>query len=173
MLNGQNSSNYIVSYFASQLDADQNLNELPSFYPNVINPQVIFARVDNNTQIIDSTGTLVDSSVCFETASLVLEVGSLPFIDVDDEYVLCVDTNGTEVLGPLEITTGLSNLDYDFIWRDDTGVIVETGSSYVPTEAGVYTLEVLDVILASQCAAPIKVFTVIESSPPTSERPMI
>ena len=167
VLNGQNSSNYIVSYFASQLDADQNLNELPSFYPNVINPQVIFARVDNNTQIIDSTGTLVDSSVCFETASLVLEVGSLPFIDVDDEYVLCVDTNGTEVLGPLEITTGLSNLDYDFIWRDDTGVIVETGSSYVPTEAGVYTLEVLDVILASQCAAPIKVFTVIESSPPT------
>ena len=167
VLNGQDPTNYLVRYFASQIDADLGQFELPSFYQNTVNPQVIFARVDNNTQIIDATGTLVDSSVCYETAPLILKVNPLPYIDIDDEYVLCVDTNGTEVLGPLEITTGLSNSDYIFIWRDDAGAVVETTSSYIPTEAGVYTLEVFDALLATQCAAPIEVFTVIESSPPT------
>ena len=167
VLNGQDPANYLVRYFASQIDADLDQFELPNFYQNTVNPQVIFARVDNNTQIIDHTGTLVDSSVCYETAPLILKVNPLPYIDIDDEYVMCVDTNGTEVLGPLEITTGLSDSDYTFIWRDDTGTIVETASSYVPTEGGTYTLEVSDALLATQCAAPIEVFTVIESGPPT------
>ena len=167
VLNGQDPANYLVRYFASQNDADLDQFELPNFYENTVNPQVIFARVDNNTQIIDNTGTLVDSSVCYETAPLILKVNPLPYIDLDDEYVMCVNTNGTEVLGPLEITTGLSDSDYTFIWRDDSGTIVETASSYVPTEGGIYTLEVSDALLATQCAAPIEVFTVIESEPPT------
>ncbi|MGB4743296.1 MAG: T9SS type B sorting domain-containing protein [Flavobacteriaceae bacterium] len=167
VLNGQDPANYLVRYFASQNDADLDQFELPNFYENSVNPQVIFARVDNNTQIIDNTGTLVDSSVCYETAPLILKVNPLPYIDIDDEYVMCVNTNGTEVLGPLEITTGLSDSDYTFIWRDDSGTIVETASSYVPTEGGIYTLEVSDALLATQCAAPIEVFTVIESEPPT------
>ena len=167
VLNGQDPANYLVRYFASQIDADLDQFELPSFYQNAVNPQVIFARVDNNTQVINQTGTLVDSSVCYETAPLILMVNPLPFVDIDDEYVLCVDTNGTEVLGPLEIETGLSDLEFIFIWRDAYGTIVETASSYVPTQGGVYTLEVFDALLATQCAAPIEVFTVIESSPPT------
>ncbi|MDB2493707.1 T9SS type B sorting domain-containing protein [Flavobacteriaceae bacterium] len=167
VLNGQDPANYLVRYFASQNDADLDQFELPNFYENTVNPKVIFARVDNNTQIIDNTGTLVDSSVCYETAPLILKVNPLPYIDIDDEYVMCVNTNGTEVLGPLEITTGLSDSDYTFIWRDDSGTIVETASSYVPTEGGIYTLEVSDALLATQCAAPIEVFTVIESEPPT------
>lgn len=167
VLNGQDPANYLVRYFASQNDADLDQFELPNFYENTVNPQVIFARVDNNTQIIDNTGTLVDSSVCYETAPLILKVNPLPYIDIDDEYVMCVNTNGTEVLGPLEITTGLSDSDYTFIWRDDSGIIVETASSYVPTEGGIYTLEVSNALLSTQCAAPIEVFTVIESEPPT------
>ena len=167
VLNGQDPANYLVRYFASQTDADLDQFELPSLYQNTVNPQVIFARVDNNTQIVDSNGTLIDISECYETAPLVLMVNPLPYIDMEDEYVMCVDSNGTEVLGPLEITTGLSDSDYIFIWRDDTGTVVETTSSYIPSEAGVYTLEVSDAIFATQCAAPIEAFTVIESGPPT------
>jgi gliding motility-associated-like protein len=167
VLNGQDPSNYVVSYFATQIDADLDQFELPSFYQNEVNPQEIFARVDNNTQVIGQTGTLVDSSVCYETAPVILKVNPLPYIDIDDEYVICVDTNGTEVVGALEITTGLSDFNYIFIWKDDTGTIVETASSYVPTVSGIYTLEVFDALSATQCAAPIEVFTVIESSPPT------
>ena len=167
VLNGQDPANYLVRYFASQNDADLDQFELPNLYQNVVNPQVIFARVDNNTQIVDNTGTLVDSSVCYETAPLTLMVNPLPYIDIEDEYVMCINTNGTEVLGPLEISTGLSDSDYIFIWRDDTGTVVETASSYVPTQGGIYTLEVIDAVFATQCAAPIEVFTVIESEPPT------
>ena len=167
VLNGQDPANYLVRYFASQNDADLNQFELPNLYQNAVNPQVIFARVDNNTQIVDNTGTLVDSSVCYETAPLTLMVNPLPYIDIEDEYVICINTNGTEVLGPLEITTGLPDSDYIFIWRDDTGTVVETASSYVPIQGGIYTLEVIDAVLATQCAAPIEVFTVIESEPPT------
>lgn len=167
VLNGQDPANYLVRYYASQNDADLDQFELPNFYQNAVNPQVIFARVDNNTQIVDNTGTLVDSSVCYETAPLTLMVNPLPYIDIEDEYVMCINTNGTEVLGPLEITTGLPDSDYIFIWRDDTGTVVETASSYVPTQGGIYTLEVINAVLATQCAAPIEVFTVIESEPPT------
>ena len=167
VLNGQDPSNYVVSYFATQIDADLDQFELPSFYQNEVNPQEIFARVDNNTQVISQTGTLVDSSVCYETAPVILKVNPLPYIDIDDEYVICIDTNGTEVVGALEITTGLSDFNYIFIWKNDTGTIVETASSYVPTVSGIYTLEVFDALSATQCAAPIEVFTVIESSPPT------
>lgn len=34
---------------------------------------------------------------------------------------------------------------------------VETASSYMPTEGGIYTLEVFDALLTTQCAEPIEV----------------
>ncbi len=166
ILNGQNPGNYLVRYFASQSDADLEINELPDVFENTVNPQIIIARVDNDTQVTNPSGSLVDSSVCYETAPVTLIVNPLPIVDTDDNYILCVDTNGTEVLGPLEIETGLSDLDYTFIWKNATGTTVETASRFSPTQGGVYTLEVFDATQPTKCAAPIKIFTVVESSPP-------
>ena len=166
VLNGQDPLNYTVSYYASQVDADQGINGLPTLYENGVNPQVIIARVDNDTQVLDATGTLVDSSICYETALVTLEVNPLPIVLIDPDYILCVNTNGTEVLAPLEVDTGLSGVDYTFIWSDAAGVVLGTGTSYVPLQGGNYTLEVFDATLATQCAAPVEVFTVIESTPP-------
>ena len=166
VLNGQDPLNYTVSYYPSQADADQGINALPTLYENGINPQVIIARVDNDLQVLDATGSLVDSSICYETALVTLEVNPLPIVDIDTDYILCVDTNGTEVLAPLEVDTGLSSVDYTFIWSDATGAVVGTGSSYAPLQGGNYTLEVFDATLSTQCAAPVEVFTVIESTPP-------
>ena len=166
ILNGQNPGNYLVRYYASQSDADLEINELPDVFENTVNPQIIIARVDNDTQVTNPSGSLVDSSVCYETAPVTLIVNPLPIVDTDDNYILCVDTNGTEVLGPLEIETGLSDLDYTFIWKNATGTTVETASRFSPTQGGVYTLEVFDATQPTKCAAPIKIFTVVESSPP-------
>ena len=166
VLNGQDPLNYTVSYYSSQADAEQGINALPTLYENGINSQVIIARVDNDLQVLDATGSLVDSSICYETALVTLEVNPLPIVDIDTDYILCVDTNGTEVLAPLEVDTGLSSVDYTFIWSDATGAIVGTGSSYAPLQGGNYTLEVFDATLSTQCAAPVEVFTVIESTPP-------
>jgi gliding motility-associated-like protein len=135
-------------------------------YQNTVNPQVIIARVDNDIEVLDDTGALVDSSICYATALLTLNVDPLPIVLIDMDYILCVDTNGTEVLSPLEIETGLSSEDYTFIWSDATGVVVGTGSSYAPSQGGTYSLEVFDATLQTQCAAPVEVFTVIESTPP-------
>lgn len=42
--NGQ-SADFIVSYFASQEDADENTNALPTIFTNTSNPQEIFTRI--------------------------------------------------------------------------------------------------------------------------------
>jgi gliding motility-associated-like protein len=166
VLDGQDPLNYIVSYYASQADADQAINALPMLYENGVNPQVVIARVDNDIQVLNSSGALVDSSICYETAQVTLEVNPLPIVIIDPEYILCVDTNGTEVLAPLVIDTDLSAADYTFVWADAGGAVVGSGSSYAPTQGGSYSLEVFDATLPTLCAAPIEVFTVIESNPP-------
>ena len=166
VLNGQDPANYTVRYYASQSDADLDINVLPNLFENSVNPQVIIARVDNDTQVLDGSGALVDSSVCFETAEVTLEVNPLPIVEIEEEYILCVDLNGSEVLAPLVIDTGLSDVDYTFVWADASGTIVGTNSSYAPVQGGVYTLEVYDATLITECAAPIEAFTVIESTPP-------
>ena len=167
VLNGQDPLNYTVRYYANQSDADQNVNELPTLFENNINPQLIIARVDNDIQVLDSSGALIDSSICYETAEVTLKVNPLPIVEIEEEYILCVDLNGTEVLAPLEIDTGLSNLEYTFVWTDANSVIVGANSSYAPVQGGIYTLEVYDNTLSTQCAAPIQTFTVIESTPPS------
>ena len=166
VLDGQDPLNYTVSYYATQVDADQGINALPMLYQNTVNPQVIIARVDNDIEELDDTGALVDSSICYATALLTLNVDPLPIVVIETDYILCVDTNGTEVLAPLEIETDLSSDDYTFIWSDATGTIVGTGSSYAPSQGGTYSLEVFDATLQTQCAAPVEVFSVIESAPP-------
>jgi len=166
VLNGQDPVDYTVRYYASQSDADQAINELPTLFENSVNPQLIIARVDNDTQVLDSSGTLIDSSICYETAEVTLEVNPLPVVEIEDDYLLCVDLNGTEVLSPLVIDTGLSNTEHTFIWRDASGMLVATNSNYAPVQGGTYTLEVFDDTLSTQCAAPIETFTVIESTPP-------
>ena len=166
VLDGQDPLNYTVSYYATQADADQGINALPTLYQNTVNPQVIIARVDNDIQELDDTGALVDSSICYATALLTLNVDPLPIVLIETDYILCVDTNGTEVLAPLEIETDLSSDDYTFIWSDATGAVVGTGSSYAPSQGGTYSLEVFDATLQTQCAAPVEVFSVIESAPP-------
>lgn len=167
VLNGQNSADYSVRYFASQSDADSNINELLSPYINTMNPQIIIARVDNDTQVTGPSGVLVDVSICYETAPVTLVVNPLPIIDIESDYILCVDTNGTEVLEPLDIDTGLSTVDHTFIWKDSTGAVVGTDSNYKPTAGGTYTLEVFDATQVTTCAAPIQTFIVTESAPPT------
>ena len=166
VLDGQDPLNYTVSYYADQADADQGINALSTLYENQVNPQVIIARVDNDIQVLDDTGALVDSSICYATSLVTLQVDPLPIVLIDMDYILCVDTNGTQVLAPLEIDTGLLASDYTFIWSDATGAVVGTGSSYAPSQGGTYSLEVFDATLFTQCAAPVEVFTVIESAPP-------
>ena len=137
------------------------VNPLPTLYENTSNPQVIYARVDNDTP--DGNGA--DSSICYAVTELTLVVEPIPAFTLDDAYVLCVDANGTEVLDPLVLDTGLSAVDHGFQWElDGVAIVGATGSTYAPTEGGTYGVTVTD--LASGCDSYLETL-VEESAPPT------
>ena len=161
VLDGQDPANYIVSYYFTEADAELGVNPLPFTYENVTNPQVIYARVDNDTP--DGTG--VDTSICYAVTPLTLQVNLLPIFDLEDTYTLCVNTNGTEVINPPVLDTGLSTADYTFEWSLDATVLPgETGSSLTATQPGTYSVLVTNNVTGCQNTDSALVES---SSPPT------
>ncbi|MEY8849330.1 T9SS type B sorting domain-containing protein, partial [Psychroserpens sp. XS_ASV72] len=164
VLGGQDPADYVVSYYATLTDAELGVSPLPFLYENVTNPQVIYVRVDNDTMVDDGTGNMVDSSICYSVAPLTLFVDPLPVFGLEDSYVLCVDTNGTEVLGVPVLDTGLSGPAYGFQWLlEGVPLAGATSGSYTPLEGGLYTVVVTDSQTGCQSQDSAQV---IESSPP-------
>ena len=160
ILNGQDATNFIVSYYATQADAELGVNPIPTTYENISNPQVVYVRVDNDTP--DAAG--MDSSICYALTELTLQVNLLPIFDLDDFYTLCTDANGTEVIGLPLLDTGLPSGDYSFEWSLDGTVLPgETGPSLTATVAGTYT--VLVVNTATGCENTDSAEVVISSPP--------
>ncbi|WP_339622497.1 T9SS type B sorting domain-containing protein [uncultured Winogradskyella sp.] len=167
VLDGQNPANYIVSYYASEFDAELAVNPLNNAYENMVNPQIIWARVDNNT--LDVLG--IDTSICYKVTELTLQVNLRPQFNLENSYTLCLNTNGTEALEPLVIDTGLLATNYNFEWSyNGTVIITETDSSIMPTQGGIYSVTVTDVTssIVTNCTNTITT-EVIESEPPVLE----
>ncbi|WP_179376654.1 T9SS type B sorting domain-containing protein [Winogradskyella wichelsiae] len=166
VLDLQNSADYIVTYYETQEEADLKVNPLPTLYENIVNPQVIYARVDND---IPDPVTGADTSICYAVAELTLQVNALPEFDLDDRYVLCINTNDTEALAPLVIDTYLSAVDYSFVWYfNDVEMAGETGASLIPLEEGNYSVEVTDLNTSTETNCTHSDSTeVIESEPPS------
>ena len=162
ILQGQDPSIYEVTYYAEFSDADLFINPIPNVYENITENQVIYARVDNvNTS----------SDFCYEITEVLLEVKRLPQFDLDDDYVLCINSNGTEVVTPPLLDTQLSESDYTFAWYiEGTLIPGVVTSSYLVTEGGNY--EVLVTNIASGCQT-IDATVVIESGPPSVTVTMI
>ncbi|WP_229724577.1 T9SS type B sorting domain-containing protein [Winogradskyella forsetii] len=166
VLDGQDPLNYIVTYYATQEDADDKVNPLPTLYENMTNPQVIYARVDNDTP---DAVTDADTSICYALAALTLQVNPLPEFDLEDGYTLCVNTDGSEILDPLVIDTGLSATDYGFVWRyEGVEITGETGPSIMPTQGGSYSVLVTDISTSTATNCTNEDTTeVMESEPPS------
>jgi gliding motility-associated-like protein len=240
-------SNYAVTYYATAADAAMATNALPSLYENTVNPQIIYARVDNNTPVVvaipgggldlttltaaldfnndgvddtydtdgdgvfdlvdidadgvsdaidvDANGTvdyidvdgdgigdavdldgdgdfdfndnLADSSACSAISEVTLQVNPLPIIDLDTNYLLCLNRDGSEVINQPAIDPGLSAALYSFEWTDASGTVVSTAAIFEPTAGGVYTLLVTDTSssLVTMCQSSFS-FTVDVSSRP-------
>ncbi len=155
VLDGQNPVNFGVTYYASMTDANLGINPLSTSYQNMTNPQTIFARVDDNS---------TPSSICFAITDALLQVELLPMFDLEDEYILCTNSNGTEVIGPPILETGLSSANYTFEWRlDGTVISGETGTSLIPIQGGTYSVIVTDNSTLCQSSDNAEV---IESAPP-------
>ena len=238
VLDGQDPANYIVSYYETEMDAELGVNPIPFLYENITNPQVIYVRVDNDTQgaallnldlttltagldfngdgtvdtidtngdgvfdLIDVDGDNVsdgfdtdmdglidfidldgdglgdlvdldndgvvdnafDSSICYAVAPLTLQVNPLPVFELDESYILCVDTNGTEVLSLPLLDTGLTTPEYEFEWSlNGTPIAGATEGSYAPLEGGTYSVIVTNAATGCQSSGMTEV---IESAPP-------
>ena len=143
---------YTVSFYDSAAAAEAGVDPIPNVYENTSNPQVVYVRVDN------------DSTICYATTTLTLSVDLRPVFALEDRYVLCVDTNGTEtVQTPPVIDTGLSASDYTFEWTDSSGAVVGTDAFLVPAVADTYGVLVTDNVTGCQSAATA---LVEQSSPP-------
>ncbi|HEX9825189.1 MAG TPA: T9SS type B sorting domain-containing protein [Flavobacteriaceae bacterium] len=155
VLDGQSPANFTVTYYSLSADANAGVNPIPTLYENTTNPQIIYARVDD-----DST----PNSVCYAVTNLTLRVELLPMPDLEDSYVLCVNSNGTEVVAPPVLDTGLSNTNYSFEWSlDGTVISGETNSSLIPGQGGTYSVTVTDNTTSCQNSDSAEV---IESAPP-------
>jgi len=155
VLDGQDPADYNVSYYLTQNEADLALTELDDVYLNISNPQTIYARVDDIT---------IANSICWATTEITLQVDLLPIFDLDDEYLLCLNTNGTEVVELPILDTQLSDADYSFEWSLNGSLLpAETASSLMPSVGGTYSVIVTNNTTGCQNKDAA---VVNESSPP-------
>ncbi|MDX1774338.1 T9SS type B sorting domain-containing protein [Oceanihabitans sediminis] len=140
LLNGQNPANYTVTYYESQQQAEDSDNPIDTSVPyfNIVNPQVIWVRIDNDTNA---------DSICYDIKPITLIVDPIPSFDLDDMYTICENVNGTEVVGAPIMDTGLSTADYTFEWYEDAdpATVLSVDSFFEPTVPGNYTVKVTNI----------------------------
>ena len=153
LLDGQDPANFIVSYYETEIDAENGTNPLVNSYENTSNPQVIYARVNNDTTI---------DTQCYATTSLTLIVNLLPEFDLEDSYLGCVNVNGSELLDPVVMDIGLDPAFYSFEWFDSTGTLVSTSVAYTPLVDGTFTAVATNITTGCQNSDT----TVVDASSP-------
>lgn len=91
ILGNQNLNQYSISYHLNQNDANLNNNSLPMNYQNVSNPQLIYARLENN-----------QNANCYTTASFQIGLYKMPTaFEVNNLYACDNENDGKE---PFDLT---------------------------------------------------------------------
>jgi len=161
ILGVQDPSQYEVSYHVSIENAIDGTNALPNTYQNIINPQLIYARVTNgfNTE-----------PECYSVVEVALKVEQLPVLMLEPEYRLCVDARGDPIpeeeggASPPVLDTGLDPELYLFEWSlDDLIINGAIAPAITALEGGNYTVTATEI--ATRCTNSQTV-TVTLSSPP-------
>lgn len=153
-LNGNDPSDYSISYHFSSEDAMNDISPLPILYQNLTNPQVIFVRIFEL-----ATGN-------FETNELTLEVVSAPVFPADLSLTECdVDADGFATFDLTSIETDIltlnPNSNISIQYSGPAGIIVDP-QNYNETsgtvslevmnlDTGCLTLAVLELIVDSGC----------------------
>jgi len=155
-LNGLNPFNFTVSYYNTLADANAGTSQLPLLYTNSLQTETIYVRVEN---------TLSNELKCFDVNSFTIQVNLLPEFELEDAYILCVNTNGTEEIPtPPLIDTGLNTANYSIVWSLNGLVLFsETDSVLLPFQEGNYIVEAMHIITGCSSTA---ITTVNLSSPP-------
>ena len=160
ILGGQDPLLFPLTFHETLAAAQAGTDPLGAVYVNLVNPQVIYARVENGGQDND----------CSAVTEVVLKVDQLPELSIEGEYRLCLDADGLPIEpesggpSPPVLDTGLTAEGYTFSWSVDGTVLVgEVGPLVVATVPGTYVVVVTD--RDTGCSAEYTA-EVIASSPP-------
>ena len=105
-----------------------------------------------------------DTSACYETTTITLQVNPMPSFTLDTEYLLCINTNGSEIVNSPVVNTGLDPALYTFEWNlNGTVLPAETAEFIEATEGGTYGVVATDI--ATGCSS-IEVNTLVTVSEP-------
>ena len=158
ILGAQNPLFYQLDFYGTLDNATLEVSPLPISYVNVINPQIIYARVTN-------IGT-----ECYEITEVILKVELIPELALDEFYMLCVDSLGNSIesedgfSSPPVIDTGLDPSIYVFEWQLNSEVLLgEIGASITVLAEGDYRVIVTEILTGCESSTTT---TVITSSPP-------
>ena len=158
ILNGQDPLDYLLTFHQTLANAMDAENPLGASYTNIINPQIIYARVENA------------ASGCYDVVEVILKVDQLPVITLEESYRLCVDQNGLPIASdqgaasPPVIDTGLDDALYSFEWSIDGVIQVgETDASIIATTGGVYQVTITQ--LSSGCQAVVSTTVTVSQAP--------
>ena len=91
--------NPIVTYYEFEADADANINALPPFYDNTVNPFTVFVRVTNGV-----TG-------CFDVKPLHIEVLPAPSVNPVSDFIICDDDQ--DAMSILDLTSKNNEINTD------------------------------------------------------------
>ncbi len=94
ILDGQDDTQFIVSYYASETDANVGINPLTSPYTNISNPQTIWARVQSN--IAFDCYSVVDFNLIVNPLPEANDSPDVTGCDVDDDGISDYDLTVNE-----------------------------------------------------------------------------
>ncbi len=117
ILNGQDSSQFVVTYHTSQADADNNDNSLPDFYTST--GETVYVRVQS-----------VSYEECYVTNNFELIVGTLPEATFDPQYSYEVCPNATVSIEIGLIPTNFNVEDVTISWYYE-GVLIPNENELV------------------------------------------
>ncbi len=99
VLLAQDASLFSVLYYASQSDADADVNQLTMPYQTTSNPQEIFVRIENN-----------NNTSCYDTTSFIVTAFQTPIANsIDDQTVCDNDDDGDDTNG--QVVTDLEQFN--------------------------------------------------------------
>src|SRR5690554_5691798 len=127
ILSGQDPTIYSLAFYETLEQAEAGVDPIVFPYLNVVNPQVIYARVTNEDNLYEPR--------CNSIVEVILKVTEMPDIVFDqEEYRLCVDGDGNPIeeefgeMSPPVIDTYLDPNLYTFVWMLNGEVLPgETG----------------------------------------------
>ncbi len=170
ILNGLTASDFTFVYYEQEADAIAGNG-------NAIQSPGNFTNTEKDTQII-YVRVLPVTNECYRVIPITLIVNPVPEIDIEDEYVICLDATSQSISPILStfltnppIDTKLNITEYTFQWYSDTEglptniIVGAIDATYTPIVAGDYT--VIATNRTTGCTIPATT-KVMGSHPPES-----